>query len=497
MPSSPYNASRELTRGVFWAVLMRWAMRAIGLLSMLILARLLSPEDFGVAAMGTLLVGFLTAFAEIGISVHLIRAKDIDRVHCDTAWTMGLLQNVLISLALVALAHPASLYFNEPRVVNVIYVIALAHFIGGFHNIGPVLARRELNFALDFRFNVYRKLVIFAATVGIALYLRSYWALVLGHLIGGVASVILSYGMHSYRPSWALKKAPEYLRFGLSIIPLRLATTLHGMAARFLVGGAASASSLGSFTVSSGLATIFTAEIVQPMGRGLYPNYARLAAHKERLSAVYRQVLAMVTLIVIPLGVGMSATASDMVALLLGPKWTSAPALIEYLAIGAVAYAVSHTMNNQILVATGRERSAAVLAWLRLGLTVPILLLGLNFEGVLGLAKATIVAPLVCLPVIYMETRRAVSLPLSALAGLLWRPVTAALVMYITIKALHPQNVQWAVLRLAWDIAAGAAAYTATTLVLWLASGRPQGAERIVIHQLRKRVRFLRFASIP
>ena len=247
--------------------------------------------------------------------------------------------------------------------------------------------------------------------------------------------------------------------------------------------------------MSSGLASIFTAEIVQPMGRGLFPNYARLARDKARFSAVYRQVLGIVPLLVVPLGIGMSAVARDMVAVLLGPKWTSAVPLIEYLAIGAVVYAVSHTMNNQILVATGRERSAAVLAWLRLGITVPILLIGLNLEGVLGLAKATIAAPLVCLPVIYLETRRAVILPLSALAGLLWRPITAALVMYVTVKALHQVSLQWPIIRLAWDIAVGAAAYTATTLLLWLASGRPDGAERIVMRLLRKRVRFLRFAS--
>jgi hypothetical protein len=179
----------------------------------------------------------------------------------------------------------------------------------------------------------------------------------------------------------------------------------------------------------------------------------------------------------------------------LGPKWTSATALIQYLAIGAAAYAVSHTMNNQILVATGRERSAAILAWLRLGLTLPILLLGLTLDGVIGLAKASIAAPLICLPVIYLETRRAVILPLPALIGLLWRPITAALIMYITIKALHPAGVDWAILRLARDIAVGVAAYTATTLVLWLACGRPDGAERMLIQLLRKRSRIFGLAS--
>jgi lipopolysaccharide exporter len=490
-----YNASRDMARGISWAVLMRWCIRCIGLASTLILARLLTPDDFGVAAMGTLLVGFVAAFTEVGVSQHLIRAKEIDRAHCDTAWTIGLLQSVFISIVLVALAFPAAAYFAEPRVVSVMYVVALAVFLGGFCSVGPVLARRELNFALDFRFQIYKKLLVFGATVGAALYLRNYWALVLGYLTGTTATVLLSYAMHSYRPGWSLARMREYLRFGIYMMPLRLANVLHQMAPKFIVAGLGNASILGAFTVSKGLAGMLTAEIVQPMGRGVFPNYARLAADRPGLSAVYRQVLALVALVVIPLGAGMSAVATDAVAVILGPQWTSAVALIEYLAIGAALYAVSHTMVNQILIATGRERSAAALAWMRLAITVPILWLGLNYEGVLGLAKATVVAPLVCLPLIYFESRRAVTLPLSALAGLLWRPVISALVMYIVVKTLHPHSVQWALLRLAFDVAMGATAYACTALLLWLSSGRPDGAERIVLNLARRRLRFLRLAS--
>src|SRR5688572_6952043 len=101
---------------------MRWCKRCMGLASMLILARLLGPDDFGVAAMGGLLVGFVATLTDVGVSLHLIRAREIDRAHCDTAWTISFLQHVFISLALVALAVPAAGYFREPRVINVIYV---------------------------------------------------------------------------------------------------------------------------------------------------------------------------------------------------------------------------------------------------------------------------------------------------------------------------------------------------------------------------------------
>ncbi len=488
-PSQPYNASREIVRGVSWAILMRWGMRAIGLVSTVILARLLSPEDFGVAAMGMLVIGLLYAFTEFGTSMHLIRVKEIDRAQCDTAWTITLLQNWLIALVIVLLAPSAAAYFQEPRVVEVMYVLAIVAFVDGFSSVGPTLLRRELKFDLDFRFNMYKKLLVFTATVGLALWLRSYWALVYGKLVGTVAGVVLSYVIHPYRPTWSLARAPEYLRFAVLIVLMSLADRLRDMAPKFMVGSLGSASTMGLFTVSHGLATLFTQETVGPMGRGLFPNYTKLASDKAKLSAIYRKVLAMVALVTIPVGVGVSAVAGDLVAVILGPKWQDAVPLIEYLAIGAVVYAISHTMFNQILLATGRERSATVLAWVRLIITVPILAIGLSYGGALGLAQATIIAPLACLPIIYLEIRRAVQLPVSTLIVLLWRPLLSALIMYLTVKLLHPEYLDWAILRLIWDAVVGAGVFVATMLVLWVLSGRPQGAERICIGFLEKAMR--------
>jgi len=494
-PSQPYSAGREVVRGVTWAVVMRWSMRGIGLVSTVILARLLSPEDFGVAAMGLLVIGLLYTFSEFGTSMHLIRVKELDRAHCDTAWTITLLQHVIIAGLIVALAPLAADYFNEPRVVGVMQVLAVGNIIGGFSSVGVPLIRREMKFDLDFRFSVYKRLIRFAATVTLAFILRDYWALVYGQVIATVFAVLLSYTIHPYRPGFSLERVGEYVRFAGSILPMRAANQLREMAPKMVVGSLGSAMTMGGFTVSYGLATLFTQEIVQPMGRGLFPNYAKLASDRERLSAVYRKVLGTVTLLALPIGAGVSATAQDLVAVLLGDQWDIAVPLVQYLAIGGALFAVSHTMFNQILVATGRERSAAVLAWVRLGVAVPILLTGLAWNGVVGVAQATIVAPLVYLPLTYLETRRAVNLPLRSLFGLLWRPVLGAALMYLAIKTLHPAGMDWTVLRLLSDIAVGAGTYGVLVLGLWLLSGRPDGAESACLDLVGKRLRLGRAAS--
>jgi lipopolysaccharide exporter len=486
--ASSASITRQAARGVVWAVLMRWVMRLIGLCSTLILARVLSPADFGIVAMGMLMVHFLYELSEFGTSMHLIRAKTIDRDHCDTAWTITVLQGMVTAIALVALARPASTYFNEPRVVEVLYVLAAATMLAALENVGPVLMRRDMQFARDFRFNVFKKLLTFAATVGSALVMRNYWALVVGHVVGMTAGTILSYVVHPYRPRWSLVHAREYLKFGAAIIPLRLANVLREMVGSFMVAGIGNAAIVGSFRVASDMSRMFTKEIVTPMGRGLLPAYSRLAHAPDELSALYQKVLAMVALLCIPAGIATAAVAPDLALVLLGGQWGFAGELMQVLAIAASIYAVSQAMINQILVAAGRERSAAVLAWLRLGITAPILFAGMQMDGAMGLAKASIVSAVACLPVIYLEVRRAVRLTPRELFGMLWRPVLASAAMALAVRALPLASIDLALVRLMIQVAVAAGVLFVTLYVLWLLCGRPNSAERAALRILRTKL---------
>ncbi len=197
---------------------------------------------------------------------------------------------------------------------------------------------------------------------------------------------------------------------------------------------------------------------------------------------MYRKVLGLVALLCIPTGVGVSAVANDLVLVLLGSQWGFAVSLMEFIALGGVVYALSQAMVNQILVATGREKRAAVLAWVRLAITAPILWAGLEIGGVIGLAKATIVAPVASLPIIFLETRRAVTLTIPMLIALLWRPLVGAGVMYVAIKLTHSHEIEWPIVRLLFDTLVGAGVFFATTLLLWFVSKRPHSAEKIALN---------------
>ena len=267
---------KHMVRGAAWTATMRWVVRFIGFINIIILARILVPEDFGLVAMGAIVIGFINGFTEFGTQQLLIREQNISREHIDTAWTVKIIHGAVVALFLVILAPFAATYFNEPRVVTVINFLALSALISGTGNIGITLARKELNFALDFRCSVYKRLALFIVTLVLALILQNYWALVYGRVVGSVIGVVISYLMHPYRPKLCVKKIRVYFNFSLSIIPQRFAQFLNEKADSVVVGGMAGTALLGVYNIAADLSKMLTTEIATPLGRGLFPAYAKL-----------------------------------------------------------------------------------------------------------------------------------------------------------------------------------------------------------------------------
>ena len=285
------SSTRHMLRGAGWAGLMRWGIRLIGIFNLIILARLLTPEEIGVVALATLVVGLIRQFYQIGIPMLLIRKQHIDRAHCDTAWSLKICMGATMATMMALSAPVLANYFQEPRMVDVTYVLALAFFIASGVNVGMVLARRDLDFAKDFRFNVYVRFITFVVTIGLAFWLRNAWAIVYGTLMGSVVEVLLSFLMHSYRPRIDFSHCKEYFRFGLSILPFNIGQYLVQKSDAWVVAGISPTAEFAAYNMSSELSATFTQEIVGTVGRGLYPNYTRLVSRPAELSNAFSNVL--------------------------------------------------------------------------------------------------------------------------------------------------------------------------------------------------------------
>ena len=171
---------KKIADGAIWMLLFKVADRGLGLISTLILVRLLTPTDFGIVAMAVAMVAIVELLTSFGFDTAIIRQKDATDEHYHTAWTFDVLFGIFVAVVMVGFAGQVARFYNEPEVELVLYVLALSPLLSGFENVGIVAFRKDLQFRNEFRFQVWKKIAGFVVTVPLAFLLRNYWALVIG-----------------------------------------------------------------------------------------------------------------------------------------------------------------------------------------------------------------------------------------------------------------------------------------------------------------------------
>src|SRR5687767_2748072 len=204
---------RSMATGAIWMVLFKLVERSLGLISTLILARLLGPADFGVVAMAISFIAMAELLTAFSFDIAIIQNQSATKEHYNSAWTCNVLLNLCVTTLMLALAIPIAAFYRHPEVAWVVCALAFGPFLAGLENIGVVAFRKELDFRREFRFQVSRKLIAFMVVVPLAFILRSYWALVVGMLVSKAGGTVISYLMHPFRPRFTLSKVRELFRF--------------------------------------------------------------------------------------------------------------------------------------------------------------------------------------------------------------------------------------------------------------------------------------------
>jgi len=469
------------------AIVIAWSMRVIGLVSVIVLARMLTPADFGIVALAMATLAMADVFSALGLKQALLRVREPEREHYDTVWTLQLGVLVFLALIVAALGPVVAWFYAEPALAIVIPVLATRFVFFGLANIGVLDFERELEFGRDLKFRVFVRLTSFFVTVGAALILLNYWALVIGAVFQGVVHCLASYWVHPYRPRFSLARRAEMLGVSVWMFLASFAQVLHVEIQRVVVGRVAGFGVLGFYSVSKGLSSIFTEEIATALNRVTFVTTARtgeaLGARPERLAAM----LGAYGLIAAPLGIGLAATSGDAVMVLLGAQWGEAAPFLELIAPAAALYAVFKLIVSS-LQASGKARLAASLSSAAtIGVIAGIGIALMRGGGAIEVAAAVLaVNALVLVGAIALLAieERASFANLMLAAG---RPFAAASLMYLALGALPPIAAP-PFFALVADAAIGAVIYAASAAALWLASARPAGAEALMLAFVRQAI---------
>lgn len=478
----------RMARGAMWMVAWRVADRTLGLVSMIVLARLLVPADFGLVAMAMSVIAVLELLSAFSFDTALIQNQRAERRHYDTAWTLGVMFGLFNGLVLVALADPASRFYAEPRLEAVIYCLAATSIFGGVANIGTVAFRKELQLGKEFQFQVAKKVIMVIVTIVLAILFRSYWALVIASMVSSGLGIIISYLMHPYRPWFSLAGWHDLFTLSKWLLSINFLNFLNSRSVDFIIGKVSGARSLGLYNIAYEISNLPTTELVAPITRATFPGYAKISADPAGLRVMFVKVTGVIALITVPAGAGIAATSDLIVALALGQNWVDASPLIAVLGFcGVLSSLASNT--GAVLVALGKLRALTYILALQVAIILPALIWGAHKAGVMGVAVATLAVGLAMVPITFTQVLRAIGLRYAEFLTAIWRPLVAAAIMYavveLTQRSWHVETFVGQLRQALLLVTLGAIVYTSAVLALWRLSSCPAGAEQYMLDKLQ------------
>lgn len=483
------SLGKRITGGAATLFTMRLLIRFIGLFSTMVLARMLVPEDFGLVGLAVSFLAIIEGVTSINLGSALIKIRDESRELYDTAWTLGLIRSGVISLVIVISASFLPALMNEPRLENVIYIIALQPLIQGLMNPRFIEFEKNLNYRPVFINNVTSKILSTTITVAIAVIYQNYWALIIGSMASSLIGLCMGYAMRPYLPRWSLGRVREIFGFTAWLSGVSILSSLNLRVDNFIVGGFLDTKHVGYYRVGEELTTLPTGELVGPLTQSLFPAFSEMAHEPEKLKTNVLEASSVLAAITLPASFGFAFLAEDIVRLLVGEQWLYIVPMIQILTpiIGLQTIAATAT---SVCMATGRTRdlfnSEIIFCVVRLS----AIFTGVIFWGFAGIIGGRVISGLTYFSISNWRLTRAIHVPYFLPILQAWRSILSTFLMICILWTYHYAGfvdvAQFPLfLRLGSSVFIGAMAYIAVHGLLWRMSGYPHGPEERFLSTVR------------
>lgn len=356
--------------------------------STILLARLLTPQDFGLIGMVAIIYGFVSMFQYLGLSTATIQWDEINHGQVSTLFWINLALSSLIALIVMASAPAIATFYHEPRLVGITIGYSLGLFLSGLFIQHEALLNRQMRFLTIAAIDISALLIGLVAGILAAWYGLGYWALVINFLVMTLATAVGNWVSCRWRPGWPVRGSGvrSMVSFGGNITGFNIFTYFARNIDNALIGKYWGASQLGMYAKAYQLLLLPVQQINAPFAAVAIPALSRLQNVPDRYRAAYLKIIEKIAIITMPGVVFMIVTADWLVLFLLGPQWHETSRIFMFLGIAALIQPITKTTVWLFLT---QARSREMLRWGIIGGVISILSIvgGLRW-GAVGVAAS-------------------------------------------------------------------------------------------------------------
>lgn len=350
------SLKQKTVRGTLWSAVERLATQAVQFVVMIVMARMLTPDDYGLVGMLAVFIAVAQSLVDSGFTQALIRKRNRTDTDCCTVFYFNIAAGVVLYLVLFASAPLIARFYNEPALVPLTRVICLSVIVNSL----ALVQRALLSVRIDFKPLAKASLIAACLSGVLGIWLAwsgaGVWAIVWQTLANLALNAALLWWFTAWRPrllySWASFR--ELFGFGSKLAGAGVIDTVYRNMYQLVIGKVFSAADLGYYTRAQQFADLPSSNITGIVQRVTYPVLCSVSDDETRMADGYRRLLRFSAFVVFPLMMLLAAVARPLVDVLLSPRWAFAATLLSILCFQMMWYPI-HAINLNLLNVVGRS----------------------------------------------------------------------------------------------------------------------------------------------
>jgi len=376
---------QQVLSGVKWVALANILGQVMSLISMVILARLLTPDDFGVFAILMIFVGFLSMFVGMGSSAAIVHIDNPSEKLLSSIFYFNVFSGTLFCIILIVLSGPISVFFENPEIEELLRWLSLTFVIGSFTGVQGALFTKKLDFKTSTIIEFIATFVslsigIIAAMKGLGVY-----SLIIRTMAGSILSAILTWNISQWKPKlvFSIEELKKVFHFTTNLTGFTFINYFSRNVDNFLIGKFLGASSLGVYNIAYNIMLYPLQNISNVLTRVLFPAFSQMKDDNEKFKKGYLRVIFFIALVSFPLMTGLMATSDIFVSVVFGEKWHNLATLLLILAPVGMMQAIRRTLGS-IFMAKGNVKTMFRIGSINAAIIVISFIMGIPFgtEGV-------------------------------------------------------------------------------------------------------------------
>jgi len=325
--------SQKLTKAYAWNMFSKLIIRSLGLISTLVLVRLLDPDDFGLVAIGIMVIGLFRVLSDIGINRYLIMHSNPTDEDYSAAWSLNLITKTVLIVILVFCSPFIADFLDEPEVNFVIKFLCILNLLSAFKNIGMIKLEKEVDFKSVSKIGIYGKILSVTVTIIAAVYFKNYLALLAGNAVMVLSELALSYTVAPFRPKFILKYPSGMMSYSSFLLIRNIFSFSRSQIDVLLAGKLGGSSVVGQFKVARDFSVMPLTELVTPVMRPFFATVSQLKHDRDKMVEKVYQILFLSWSVIFLSTACFIILQSEFTRVVLGSKWIEVESFIGLLAI--------------------------------------------------------------------------------------------------------------------------------------------------------------------